>query len=69
MIGSFIANPCDLVLIRIQADKRPNLPESERRNYKNVFDAFKRIVASEGITALWTGGLITMVRAGQQNVC
>jgi hypothetical protein len=40
-IGSLVGNPADLALIRIQADAR--LPLAERRNYKNVVDAFKRI--------------------------
>jgi len=40
-IGSAIANPTDVALIRFQSDN--NLPPAERRNYKNVFDAFGRI--------------------------
>lgn len=49
--GSFIGNPCDLALVRMQADS--TLPPAERRNYKNVFDAFRRIVSEEGVTACW----------------
>ena len=33
-LASFTGTPCDLSLIRMMADK--HLPESERRNYKNV---------------------------------
>jgi solute carrier family 25 oxoglutarate transporter 11 len=66
-IGSFVGNPCDLVLVRMQADKR--LIESERRNYGNVFNAFRIIVKEEGIPKLWTGGMITMARACAMNVC
>jgi hypothetical protein len=40
-VGSLVGNPADLALIRMQADAR--LPVAERRNYKNVVDAFKRI--------------------------
>jgi hypothetical protein len=40
-IGALFANPADLALIRMQADNQ--LPLAERRNYKNVFDAFARI--------------------------
>ena len=40
-IGSFVANPSDLALVRFQADN--NLPPEQRRNYKNVFDALSRI--------------------------
>jgi len=64
--GSFIGNPCDLALVRMQADS--TLPEAERRNYKNVVDAFTRIVADEGVTALWRGAVPTMIRASALNV-
>ena len=40
-IGSAIANPTDVALIRFQADN--NLPSEQRRNYKHVFDALGRI--------------------------
>ena len=65
--GSFVGNPCDLALVRMQADT--TLPEAERRNYKNVVDAFTRIVAEEGVTSLWTGAAPTMLRASALNVC
>lgn len=66
-IGSFVGTPCDLVLVRMQADKRPEIPIEQRRNYKNVFDAFSRVISEEGATKLWTGGLITVVRACAMN--
>jgi len=65
-IGSFIGNPCDLALVRFQADS--TLPPAERRNYKNVFDAFGKIVKDEGVTNLWRGALPTMTRAISLNV-
>merc|ERR1711920_470278 len=65
-LGSFIGNPCDLALVRMQADS--TLPEAERRNYKNVFDAFSRIVSEEGVTSLWRGAVPTMSRAVALNV-
>lgn len=40
-IGSAIATPTDIALIRFQSDN--NLPKAERRNYKNVFDALATI--------------------------
>jgi solute carrier family 25 oxoglutarate transporter 11 len=64
--GSFIGTPCDLVLVRMQADS--TLPEAERRNYKNVFDAFRRIVSEEGITSCWSGASPTIARAMSLNV-
>ena len=65
-IGSFIGNPCDLALVRMQADT--TLPEAERRNYKNVIDAFTRIIGEEGVTSLWKGAVPTMMRASALNV-
>lgn len=60
-LGSLIGNPADLALIRMQADT--TLPVEERRNYKNVFDAFSRIVREEGALSLWRGCQPTVVRA------
>jgi solute carrier family 25 (mitochondrial oxoglutarate transporter), member 11 len=65
-LGSFVGNPCDLSLVRMQADK--GLPEAERRNYKNVQDAFSRIVSEEGVLALWKGAVPTIIRATALNV-
>lgn len=65
-IGAFVGTPCDLVLVRMQSDK--TLPEAERRNYRNVFDAFRRIVSEEGITTCWNGASPTIARAMSLNV-
>lgn len=64
--GSFIGNPADLSLVRLQADSA--MPAEERRNYKGVFDAIQRIVAEEGVTALWKGAVPTMTRAVSLNI-
>lgn len=64
--GSFIGNPADLALVRLQADS--TLPVEERRNYKGVFDAVKRISAEEGVPALWKGAVPTMSRACSLNI-
>lgn len=50
----------------MQADS--TLPLAERRNYKNVFEAFRRIVSEEGITACWNGAAPTIARAMSLNV-
>lgn len=64
--GSIIGNPADLALVRMQNDTA--LPADQKRNYKNVFDAFRTIVADEGFFALWRGCTPTVVRAVVLNV-
>lgn len=64
-VGSFVGNPADLALVRMQSDN--NLPVEERRNYKNVFDALMRTVREEGVTTLWRGSFPTVVRAMAMN--
>lgn len=64
--GAFVGNPADLALVRMQADN--TLPPDQRRHYKNVGDAFVRIVREEGITELWKGVGPTMVRAMALNL-
>ncbi len=44
------------------------LPVEERRNYKHVFDALRRVIAEEGITNCWNGASPTIVRAIAMNV-
>ena len=60
-LGSLCGNPADLILVRLQADK--TLPKDKRRNYRNFFDAFRRIVKDEGVITLWRGSGPTVVRA------
>ena len=44
------------------------LPPDQRRNYKNVIDAFSRIIKEEGFTALWKGAVPTACRAMSLNL-
>jgi solute carrier family 25 oxoglutarate transporter 11 len=60
-VGALFANPADLALVRMQADNQ--LPVAERRNYKNVFDAFGRIAKEDGVSGLWRGATPTVIRA------
>lgn len=64
-IGSAIATPTDVSLIRFQSDN--NLPKAERRNYKNVIDALTTIAREEGLRGLWTGAVPTIARASVLN--
>ena len=59
-IGASVGSPADLALIRMQADA--TLPAAQRRNYSNAFHALYRIVADEGVLALWKGAGPTVVR-------
>jgi len=65
-IGSFIGNPFDLALVRMQSDA--TLPLDQRRNYKNVFDALYRVVKEEGVLNLWRGATPTIARAMSLNL-
>ncbi|GER50730.1 mitochondrial substrate carrier family protein [Striga asiatica] len=65
-IGASVGSPADLALIRMQADA--TLPAAQRRNYTNAFHALSRIVADEGVLALWKGAGPTVVRAMALNM-
>ena len=64
--GALVGTPADLALVRFQSDA--TLPVAERRNYKNVVDAFGRIVKEEGFFSLWKGSTPTVLRALALNI-
>jgi solute carrier family 25 oxoglutarate transporter 11 len=51
--AAFISCPAEVSLVRISNDN--TLPADQRRNYKGVFDAFRRIAAEEGPKAFFAG--------------
>ena len=61
MIGSAIANPLDMALIRFQSDN--SLPVDQRRNYKNVFDALNKMNKELKFFGMWRGSIPTITRA------
>uniref|UniRef100_A0A1A9W4Q7 Mitochondrial 2-oxoglutarate/malate carrier protein n=1 Tax=Glossina brevipalpis TaxID=37001 RepID=A0A1A9W4Q7_9MUSC len=65
--GAFVGTPAEVVLVRMMVDGK--LPESERRNYRNVLDALVRIYGEESIKGLWTGCMPTVGRAMVTNMC
>jgi len=65
-IAAVVGTPCDLSLIRMQADNM--LPLEQRRGYKHVGDALVRIARTEGVTGLFQGWMPTAVRAMALNV-
>jgi len=66
-IGSFVGTPSELALVRMSNDNK--LPEKQRRNYASVVDCVKRIVKEEGVTKLWTGAKVTVIRAMVLSAC
>ena len=62
MFGSALANPCDLVKIRMQSDVTGRL-------YRNVFHAFATIHRTEGVRGLYVGIAQTVQRAGVLGAC
>ncbi|ETV80794.1 hypothetical protein H257_06270 [Aphanomyces astaci] len=65
-LGSIVGNPCDLVLVRMQTDA--HLPVDQQKNYRGVGDAFRRIVADDGVVSLWKGSFPTVLRAMALNM-
>ena len=65
-IAVCIGTPFDIALVRLQADSMA--PVSERRNYKNVFDALARTTREEGVGALYKGLLPNILRGMSMNV-
>lgn len=61
-----IGTPFDIALVRLQSDSMA--PASERRNYKNVFDALIRTTREEGIVALYKGLVPNILRGMSMNV-
>lgn len=55
-IGAFAGNPGDLAMVRMQADGK--LPEAQRRGYRNIFDAVRKIAGSEGVASMWQTGVV-----------
>lgn len=65
-IAVCIGTPFDIALVRLQSDSMA--PVEERRNYKNVFDAFIRTTKEEGIGALYKGLGPNILRGMSMNV-
>ena len=59
--ASFLANPVEVSLVRMQADGKK--PVEARRNYKHIFDALIRIYREEGVMTYFRGVTPTVGRA------
>jgi solute carrier family 25 oxoglutarate transporter 11 len=60
-LGAMIGNPTEVALIRMQSDGLR--PQAQHAKYRSVVDALARITRTEGIRALWSGCLPTVIRA------
>lgn len=58
-LGIAVANPTDVVKIRMQAQGR--LPPAERP-YSGSLDCYSKIISEKGVTGLWVGVLPNMLR-------
>ncbi|KAF7457468.1 2-oxoglutarate/malate translocase OMT [Cryptosporidium felis] len=65
-IASFICNPTDLALVRLQTNSI--LPSSQQKSYKNVFQTLRYIIKEEGFLSMWKGSTPTVIRAMSINV-
>ena len=59
-IGICVANPTDVVKVRLQAQNRIIDPANVK--YKGSIDCYKKIIAADGITGLWVGILPNILR-------
>ncbi|KAJ3123920.1 hypothetical protein HK098_001565 [Nowakowskiella sp. JEL0407] len=61
VIGQFIANPTDLIKVRMQSDSRMG-------RYTSPLNVFLEIMKERGIAGLWKGSIPSCVRAGLVNL-
>ena len=64
-LGSFIGNPVEVALIRMQSDGLK--PITHRMNYRSVFHTLAHVARAEGLKGLWAGAYPTVVRAMATN--
>jgi len=64
-IASAVANPTDLMKVRLQTDGMTKGPDGELlpKKYTGMVDCFMKIVKADGVAALWTGVGPTVGRA------
>jgi hypothetical protein len=62
-LGALVGTPFDVALVRRQASISTGL-----NAYKSTMDAFRSIIKDEGLTKIWRGINITMLRVLVINV-
>jgi len=66
--ASVLANPTDVVKVRLQADGRLAMSGGTPR-YTGTIDAFAKVLRAEGLKAFWKGTLPNVQRATAVNGC
>ncbi|ODV85141.1 hypothetical protein CANARDRAFT_199113 [[Candida] arabinofermentans NRRL YB-2248] len=61
MPAAYFTTPCDVIKTRLQVETRPG-----EKAYKNIGDAFSRILKEEGPTAFFKGGIARICRSSPQ---
>ena len=61
--ASALANPTDVVKVRLQADGRLALLNGTQPRYSGTVDAFVKVFREEGLVAFWRGTLPNVQRA------
>jgi solute carrier family 25 uncoupling protein 8/9 len=59
-IGICIANPTDVVKVRLQAQGRATNPSQVK--YTGAFDCYKKTIAADGVRGLWVGIVPNIMR-------
>jgi len=64
-VASAVANPTDLMKVRLQTDGMVMGPDGQYlpKKYSGMIDCFMKVVKEEGVAALWTGVGPTVGRA------
>lgn len=60
-IGISVANPTDVVKVRLQAQNR-NTEATGKVRYNGTLDCYKKIIAADGVKGLWIGIVPNIMR-------
>ncbi|KAJ0174444.1 hypothetical protein K1T71_009552 [Dendrolimus kikuchii] len=65
LAGAFVGNPAEVLLVRLMADgpKKPCDPNYAGKQYKGIIDAICKVIKEEGVSGLWRGGSLTLIRS------
>ncbi|XP_049855201.1 mitochondrial 2-oxoglutarate/malate carrier protein-like [Schistocerca gregaria] len=60
VVAAIMSNPAEVAMVRMATDGM--LRKSKRHHYRHVMDAMRRIRHEDGLRALWSGSLHSVVR-------